>query len=365
MSSDRRKKRYTIPFFIPHKGCPCKCIFCDQDKISGQEETKVPDIPAVVEKYLSTIRERDAWIEVGFFGGTFTALPVDLQEHLLVSVKGFLDSGRIKGIRVSTRPDNIDEGKTSFLGNMGVIRVELGVQSMSDRVLKACQRGHTAHDSEVASKIVKKAGLGLTHQLMLGLPESGREEEYHSAVYARKAGADEVRIYPAVVIKGTEMERLFREGSYCPLPEDEAVMRAAHLILFFEASGMKVIRCGLHPSEDLLSGAELVAGPFHESFRAKAESLLYGYALRYTFKEMPDIHELCFNPSDEPYLYGYMGQNAAVLKSLVSDKGVTLRKDPSLARGSMNIVGRNGTRCLDREHLASAVLPEGLMKGLR
>ena len=264
------KTHYTIPFFIPHKGCPHQCIFCDQDKITGEEGLKPSEVSGKIKTYLSTMPSRKKHVEVGFFGGTFTGLPLDSQEKYLKPVRTFIEKGDIQGIRLSTRPDFIDEEKVSFLKKHGVTCIELGVQSMSDKVLEAAKRGHTARDVESASKIILKEGMLLVHQIMVGLPQSGLEEELHTAKRAKELGAKQVRIYPVIVMKGTQLARLWQDKKYFPLKEEEAVERSAKLISYFNENDIKVIRCGLHPSEGLLTGEEYLAGPFHPAFGQKA-----------------------------------------------------------------------------------------------
>jgi histone acetyltransferase (RNA polymerase elongator complex component) len=264
------KRYYIIPFFIPHKGCTHKCVFCDQKRITGEDAPRAEDVPEKIEKYLSTMPGTGAHIEIGFFGGSFTGLSLEAQEKFLKPVKTFLDKGRVQGIRLSTRPDLIDEKTVLFLKKQGVSCIELGVQSMSDKVLSASKRGHTAKDTEQASRVILAEGLMLGHQMMLGLPSSGPDEELYTAERISELGAGQVRIYPVVVIRGTELADLWLGGKYVPLEEEEAVKRAARLILFFESKGVKVIRCGLHPSEGLISGEECLAGPFHPAFGQKA-----------------------------------------------------------------------------------------------
>ncbi len=264
------KKHYTIPFFIPLKGCPHKCIFCDQRKITGEKMPGPGDVPGKIEKYLATMPSSGARIEVGFFGGSFTGLSFEAQGKFLRQVGPFLEKGCVHGVRISTRPDLVDKEKVSFLKEHRVTCVELGVQSMSEEVLTHAGRGHSGGDTERASKIILEHGLELGHQMMLGLPLSGFEEELYTAKRIKALGATQVRIYPVIVIKGTELADMWLKGCYYPLGEEEAVDRAARLILFFESNGVKVIRCGLHPSEGLLSGEEYLAGPFHPAFGQKA-----------------------------------------------------------------------------------------------
>ena len=264
------KTHYTIPFFISLKGCPNRCIFCDQNRITGQSVPGPEDVAPKVEKYLSTMPGSGARIEVGFFGGSFTGLSLGLQKEFLDRVKPFVEERRVHGVRLSTRPDLVDEDTASFLRSNGVTCVELGVQSMCDEVLSASKRGHTAEDTERASRIILRHGMELGHQMMLGLPGSGLEQELYTARKIKELGASQVRIYPVLVIKGTELAEIWERGEYVPLEEEEALDRAAELIAYFGANSIKVIRCGLHPSEGLLSGEEYLAGPFHPAFGQKA-----------------------------------------------------------------------------------------------
>jgi histone acetyltransferase (RNA polymerase elongator complex component) len=262
-------KHYTVPFFIPHRGCPHKCIFCDQGRITGERGDKIPteeEVHAKIETYLATMPREGAYIQVGFFGGSFTGLSEALQRSLLAPAKEFLLEGRIQGIRLSTRPDLIDENKLSLLRDNGVTCIELGVQSMSADVLDASGRGHTPEDVIASSHLIRSGEFELTHQMMLGLPLSSYEKEFFTAKKAVELGASQVRIYPVIVMKGTELADMWKRGEYVPLEMEEALARAAKLLSFFQRSGVKVIRCGLHSSEGLISGEEYLAGPFHPAF---------------------------------------------------------------------------------------------------
>lgn len=273
-------KHFTIPFFIPHKGCTHLCIFCDQNKITGEQVPDPDEVSPKIEKYLSTMPTSGAHIEVGFFGGSFTGLTQDVQKRFFDPVKPFIKEGRIHGMRLSTRPDLIDKKIVSFLKDNGVTCIELGVQSMDDKVLAASKRGHSAKDAERASKIILEEGIELGHQMMLGLPLSGFSEELFTAGRIKELGAKQVRIYPVLVIKGTHLAALWEKGDYEPLSMEEALERAARLIQYFESGGIKVIRCGLHPSDGLASGEEYLAGPFHPSF---------GQMAREKIRELKDI----------------------------------------------------------------------------
>jgi histone acetyltransferase (RNA polymerase elongator complex component) len=274
-------KHFTIPFFIPHRGCPHKCVFCDQRGITGEDGLKIispEDIVSRIDTYLSTMPASGVHVQVGFFGGSFTGIADEEQRTLLAPVKRFIEEKRVHGIRVSTRPDLIDEKKVCLLKSHHVNCIELGVQSVAADVLEASLRGHSPEDVFEASRVIKSAGLELVHQLMLGLPLSSYDKEFLTARTAVDLGAGQVRIYPVIVMKGTELAKMWKRKEYVPLETEEAVERAARLINFFRKEGVKVIRCGLHPSEGLISGEEYLAGPFHPAFghlaRQRAESMV-------------------------------------------------------------------------------------------
>ncbi len=262
-------KYYTIPFFVPHRGCPHKCVFCDQRSITGELTSATPlpeDIKKKIETYLATMPKSGVYVQVGFFGGSFTGISEEDQKKFLSPVMEFLDDGRVKGVRLSTRPDLIGQKKIDFLSAHGVSCIELGVQSMFRDVLDASGRGHTPEHTVEASRLILKNGLDLTHQIMIGLPESSYDKEFLTARMAVDLGASQVRIYPVIVMKGTELAEMWRKKEYAALEMEEALERSAKLISFFRRSNVKVIRCGLHASEALLSGEKYLAGPFHQSF---------------------------------------------------------------------------------------------------
>ena len=259
-------KHYTIPFFVPHKGCTHRCVFCDQDRITGEEMPDPEHVPRKIEKYLSTIPEKNSHVQVGFFGGSFTGMSLDDQQKYLAPVRSFLKEGLVKGIRLSTRPDLIEEDILVFLKELGVSCIELGVQSMSEDVLKASRRGHTSADTERASRMISSKGFLLAHQMMLGLPMSDYDKELHTAKRISELSASQVRIYPLLVMQGTELAEMWKRGEYEALSMEDAVERAAKIISLFISRGIRVIRCGLHATEGLLSGQEYLAGPFHPAF---------------------------------------------------------------------------------------------------
>ncbi|MBC8488433.1 MAG: radical SAM protein [Bacteroidetes bacterium] len=310
-----KQKHFNIPLFIPELACPFQCIYCNQKKISGR--LKVPsaeEINKIVEEHLRTIPEKCSRVELAFFGGNFTGLQLNEQEAFLKLVQRHIKTGRISGIRLSTRPDYINEEVLKLLKRYNVKTIELGAQSMDDGVLKLSKRGHTVRDTETASAMILRAGFSLGLQIMIGLPGDTLEKSVFTAEKIIEIGADNTRIYPALVIKDTKMEKMYKEGKYQPLTLKEAVKWSKKLLLIFEKANVKVIRLGLHPSEGLLSGEELVAGPFHPSFRELVLTEIWNDLLKPLLdSEKSGEIEIHVPPGQLNYAIGYEGRNKKML----------------------------------------------------
>lgn len=266
---------FNIPIFIPNMGCPFKCIFCDQKKISSQHQAPgIDETVVIIEQHLATIPP-DADIEIAFFGGNFTSLPVSLQEDYLSAAKPFLDSLRVRSVRLSTRPDCIDRVTLERLCQYGVKTVELGVQSLNEDVLQASGRGYRVEQVLSACQLINEFGLQLGIQLMVGLPGDSPEADLQTIDEVIKINPAMVRIYPTLVIEGTDLETMYLQGQYTPLALQEAVEIVAEMYMRLQRCKIDVIRMGLQPSEDLLKPGTVVAGPFHPAFGELVEQELY------------------------------------------------------------------------------------------
>lgn len=275
-----------IPIFVPQVGCPHDCVFCDQNKITGQNKKDTKNINGdfvreTVLEYLTTIDRDNTTLEISFFGGTFTGIDIRLQKELLSVAKNFKDKGIIDYIRLSTRPDYINKFILDHLDAYSVDIIELGVQSFDPKVLLESKRGYKKEAIYKASILIKEYGFTLGHQLMLGLPFDTMEKDLFSMEESIKLKADLIRIYPALTIKGTEMETLFLEGKYIPYTLEEAVKISSVMLDRFKKENIKVIRVGLQPTKEINEGAEVVSGPFHPAFKELAES----YALYKRIRE--------------------------------------------------------------------------------
>ena len=267
-------KPVTIPFFISHQGCLHTCVFCDQRTISGSSGAlpTAEQIHGKIDLWRSTAGGRP--LEVAFFGGTFTALSEEIQTGLLAPLQPFLDDGTVNSVRISTRPDCIDEDRVEWLSERGVRVIELGVQSMDDTVLEASGRGHAAADSLAAIRCIKEYGLKVGAQLMPGLPGDTPLSSIASLEQVISAGADFIRIYPTIVLQGTALARLYKSGEFIPLSLDRGVALCKILLQRALQYGIPVIRIGLQADHGL-NDESVLAGCWHPALGQLVRSQLY------------------------------------------------------------------------------------------
>ena len=268
-------KHGNVALFVPHAGCPHRCSFCDQRAIAGTGDRMTPDkVEAACLQAESRITLPGRQAELAFFGGSFTALPKKEMCALLDAALPFVRRGVFRGIRLSTRPDCVDEGILAALAGRSVTAVELGAQSMDDAVLVQNGRGHTAADVERAAGLIRARGLSLGLQMMTGLPGSTPDTDRETAARLAALRLDMMRIYPTVALRGTPLDGMVRSGAYIPPTLEETVALCAELLLFFEEErDIPVIRLGLHASPDLEQNR--VAGPWHPAFRELCEGRIY------------------------------------------------------------------------------------------
>ena len=274
------KKEYIIPIFVPHLGCPNACTFCNQRSISG--ETKMvtkEDVKEQIEYYLSNFKDENKYVEVAFFGGSFTGIDEEIQNELLEAANEFIKEKKVKSIRISTRPDYINKEILKRLKKYNVKTIELGVQSTNNYILEKCRRGHSFEDVKKASKLIRRYRFTLGHQMMLGLPDSTKLDEIKTAKDLIKLKPKMVRIYPVLVIKGTKLEEDVKLGKYTPLTVNQAVDRAKDIVRLFQKKHIEVIRIGLQNTNTITDPnkeeSEVVCGPYHPAFRQLVESSMW------------------------------------------------------------------------------------------
>ncbi len=317
-------KQYIIPIFVPHLGCPNDCIFCNQKSISGQmKQVTEEEVEKTIQEFLNSFKDENLYTEIAFFGGSFTGIDIELQEKLLKIAYKYVKEKKVDGIRVSTRPDYIDKNELKLLKKYGVKTIELGVQSANDYILKKAKRGHTFEDVKKASKLIRRHGFTLGHQMMVGLPDSTWIDEMNTAKELAKLKPKIIRIYPVLVIKRTELETEFAKGEYHPITLEQAVERCKELYYFFDKKKITVIRMGLQ-NTDIISNpenvsSEVVAGPYHEAFGQLVEdSIWYDKILNAIKKVNTKVAEIEIevNPENINNVIGHKKENIQKLKEL-------------------------------------------------
>lgn len=304
-----------ISIFVPHIGCPNMCSFCNQRYITGKTlAPKVQDVIDAVNVAMGSNNYDPKTTEIAFFGGSFTAINRNYMLRLLKCANKFVQDGVVAGIRISTRPDAINDDILELLKQYGVTSIELGAQSLNDTVLKLNNRGHNAEDVINSSKLIKKYGFSLGLQMMTGLFGDCNKYSIYTAKEIIKLSPDTVRIYPTIVLKNTDLAALYDDKKYKPQTIDEAVALCTELLEMFDKANIKVIRLGLHTIED----NSYIAGPWHPAFSELCYSNIFLKNAKKLLTEKGS-YILYVNPSNISKMTGQKKYNIITLKKIGFD----------------------------------------------
>ena len=333
---DRALRPLIIPFFLRNRGCPHRCVFCNERIISGNAEAITE--AGLRETVRTTIagRRKTGPVEIAFYGGSFTGMAREDQMELLRMAGELIGEGAVHSIRVSTRPDDIDGSWLDTLKNMGVRAVEIGAQSMDDGVLRKSARGHTSEDVRRAVAILKEKGFETGIHLMAGLPGESREKFEASVADVIRTGPDTVRIHPVLVFRDTELAGLYERGDFRPLTLEEAVSWCKVALVRFAGARIPVIRMGLQSTGEMERNGGILAGPWHPAFRSLVEADLFrDMALELIAKAGGSGQLFHVAPADLSNFNGMGGTNLAFLETRFGRRPVTAKTDPSLPRGAL------------------------------
>lgn len=329
--SGKRPVKRLLPFFIPMEGCPNACIYCDQHRIAGKSESPQPQQIEAAALALETPHE------LAFYGGSFTMLPLERQELYLNAAAKARNLGKLSGIRLSTRPDAIDATELDLLQSYGVSCIELGVQSFEQEVLRSCGRYYNADTVRQAARLIKQRGIELGLQLMQGLPSADFDSDIKSGLQAASLMPDYVRLYPTLVLSGTDLAEHYQKGLYLPLPLPAAVELCRELTAIFLSRNIEILRIGLHNTPEL--GEGLLAGPFSPALGAEVYSSLALEHMR-AVQALSGCKGITAEQSYLPRLFGHQGMNRAWIAKALPE-------------------GLHGSRELPRHTLSA----EGIMLG--
>ena len=313
------KRHANIPIFVPHKGCPNDCVFCNQRTISGKSEFRIETVEKEIEEALKTISSRVP--QIAFFGGSFTGIERGLMIRLLEIANRYIDQGRVESVRLSTRPDYIDGEILDILKKYRVKNIELGIQSMNDSVLTLNKRGHTADRSRMAMKMIAESGFELTGQMMTGMYGSNAEDEVMTAKEISR-WATSARIYPTVTFVGTELAELWQRGDYIPPDMADTVERGAAVYKIFQENNIEVIRIGLQSTEGLHSD-NVLAGEYHDAIGEMILSRVRLDELREMKPELTDGTAVYSVP--KKLISQYIGQRRSNVQILSDELGIKVK----------------------------------------
>jgi histone acetyltransferase (RNA polymerase elongator complex component) len=337
-----------IPFFIMNRGCPHRCLFCNERLTAGDHPERItePAFSQTVYGYLDGARRKSGPIKIAFYGGTFTGMDRSEQRRLLELAAPFLREGAVGGIRISTRPDEINREGLALLEAFGVTTIEVGAQSLDDEVLLRSRRGHTAADTARALVLLKERGFATGVHVMAGLPGDSPDRFAHTIGKVIALGPDMVRIHPTIVLRDTLLADAFREGRYLPLTLAEAVEQGKNALKKLTAAGIPVIRLGLQTTRELEEPGAVVAGPFHPAFRTLVESaLLREMAASLLTAAGPGGEHAAFTlpPADVSNFSGQHRENLIALKERFRLTDIRITADRALPRLTLSLTAGSRT----------------------
>ena len=340
------KKHTIIPVFIPHLGCPHTCVFCDQKQITAREKAPTKDeVILFIEEWLTTLTDVET-VEIAFYGGSFTAIPLSMQKEYLAIAKEYKDAGRIHKIHLSTRPDAIDKEIMDNLKAYSVDTVELGVQSFDDEVLRISERGHDSAAVYKAAELIKSYGMELGIQLMIGLPGDSMKSCLYSVDETIKLSPSLARLYPTLVLPGTKLYEMYESGDYTPLTREEAVSITAAMYRLLDAAGIYVMRVGLKSTDVINSDrlGEINSGTYHPAFRQLVEDYIAREKIssmldQLTEKQLGKHKKFLVkgSPSWASSLSGHNSENKRFFKDKYPEIELVFETDDSLPPGKFTL----------------------------
>ena len=334
-------KQRIIPIFVIYRGCPNRCVFCNERITAGDYPDRLTEdtIRTISDRHLKNSGMK--FDQIAFYGGNFTGIDRNYQVELLDIAQSYVNAGMIHSIRISTRPDYIDDDRIELLSHYSVSTVEMGAQSMVDEVLSLSGRGHSSEDVRTAVRLLKNNGIETGVHLMVGLPGDTRKRFEYTVEEIIRIRPDTVRIHPTIVFKDTPLATSYLEGTYRPPTLDEAVELCKHALLRFQKAGIPVIRLGLHTTKEMETDNNIIAGPFHPAFRSLVEGAIF-LDMASDLLKSADLKDsnVVFSvaPQDVSNLRGMKNRNIKILKESFNLTEIQVRENTMQERWSLRIM---------------------------
>ena len=340
---EKKNIPFIIPIFLPHVGCPHQCAFCNQLSITGVKKNTIsPEkLDLLINEFLQYKERHRRPVQVAFYGGNFLGLKKDYIKLLLDESTRFVKNGKVDSIRFSTRPDTISYEQFDILDNYPISTIEIGVQSMDDKVLVMAKRGHTALDTEKAAAILKERNYEIGMQMMIGLPGDDETKSLFTAHKIAALSPDFVRIYPTVVLAKSRLAIWYQKGEYTPWSLARSIALVKNLYLFFKSKAIPVIRMGLQASEDLAKDTTILAGPYHPAFGHMVHSEIFmDMAVSIMEAKNGSCEKITINvhPRSISKMRGLKNKNVESLKKKFQIKSLEIIPDLSLAEDKLRVV---------------------------
>lgn len=327
-----------VPVFLPFMGCPARCVFCRQDRQTGRgahgASSSRYGLAAALSRALRHLwRRRLAGLapaQLAFYGGTFTALPQEVFRICLDFARNARACGLVSSFRCSTRPDCLDERRLDMMLGAGLSVLELGAQSLDDRVLAMSGRGYTFSDLKRACGVARAFGVPLCLQLLPGMPGHTPDIFASDVRGALALGAAMLRFYPCLVIEGSGLAAMWRGGRYEPWPLAMTVDALARGWLAASRAGAIVIRIGLAPEPDLADA--VLAGPLAPDLGGR----VLGHALYVAVCEMiarEESRPTCLWLPDfcRGYFLGHRGELASAWRHVgITPESIRFHATPAI-----------------------------------
>jgi histone acetyltransferase (RNA polymerase elongator complex component) len=320
-------RNHIVPIFLPHWGCPYQCVYCDQTVIAAHEG--LLEIGGLLAEALEKVPPSAYPVEVAFYGGTFTALPLKTQALLLDQVQEFMALGQVGSIRLSTHPACLEEESLELLAQKGVKTVELGVQSLQLEVLKLSGRDYSPDTVAKGVTLLRRYGFNVGIQLMPGLPGDSREMTLDTVKRVIRLAPDFVRVYPTLVINHTTLAEMWRSGQYTALTLDEGIEWCKEISKLFYEAHIPIIRMGLHATPEL--EAQVLAGPYHPAFKALVDSALTFEKIEALITNYGGELVIYCNPREVSKVRGDKNMNISKLMQMFGFSNVRVVADPEMA----------------------------------